>query len=161
MVMPSDVPAAMNEADLYGRYINQLGIPTFGASPYQKWQMQQIGPTLGSYVMETKNRPQGYSLEDFMRNYGILGARANLPGQYNAMMASPDTGAADWTRQSLGDLWNDMLGSMASSKYGRFFGPQLAQGFPQMQRQYEATPTGIQAPGELGFLQYLRQKYGI
>ena len=158
-VNPQD--AALNEADLQGQYLNFFDIPAFGASPYQRWLLQQMAPTVAGYVMGSRNNPD-QTFASYLGGTGVMGARSGLAGSYNDLVSNPDKGRADWVRQTLGDSgWNQLLKTVASSKYGRFFGPQFAQAIPQYQSRYEATPEGFQAPGESGFLGYLRQKYGF
>ena len=152
----------LSEEDILAQYMAQLGIPAIGASPYQRWQTRQALPTAAAYMMQNLQQPKR-TFADYLSNVGIMGARQTLPGMYETMMAAEPTalGGAAGTRQSLGGLWNDLLASMTQAKFGRFFGPTLAGAIPQMQAQYEVSPEGYGAPGERGFLQYLRQRYGL
>ena len=157
-----DYLAGLSEADITAQYLAQLGIPAIGASPYQRWQARQALPTAASYIMQSQQNPK-QAFADWLRQTGIMGARGALPGQYEQMMAAEPTGPTGpaGTRKSLGDLWNDMMEAVTGAKYGRFFGPTLAAAYPQMQAQYEVSPEGYGAPGEAGWLGWLRKRYGI
>ncbi len=159
-----DELSAQQESDLEAAYLNLLGIPAFGASPYQRWQTQQAGPMLGAYRMSLYDDPD-LALSQFMSG-GITGVRGQIPTMFNRMAAtdpSTELGAAFVPGQmkAAGGYWDDVLQSLASSKYGRFFGPQLAGGFPQMQRQYEQGAGFEQQNPELAFLKYIRDRYGM
>lgn len=162
---------ARQEADLQAQYLNQLGIPSLGTSMFQRWQMQQMNPTLGAYRLQSQAAPDR-SFADYMAQSGIMGARAQLPGLYNQMFeARPGVGGgaaipasefAEAQRGAAGGWWNDIQQAIAREKYGRFFGPQLAAAIPQMESQWQAGPgltPGV--PADLGFMQYLRQRYGL
>ena len=162
---------ARQEADLQAQYLNQLGIPALGQSMFQRWQVQQMNPTLGAYRLQSQQAPDR-SFADYMGTSGIMGARAQLPGLYNQMFeAQPGRGGgaaipasefAELQRGAAGGWWNDIQQAIARAKYGRFFGPQLAAAIPQMEPQWQAGP-GLEpgVPADLGFMQYLRQRYGL
>lgn len=157
---------ALSESDITAQYLAQLGIPAFGASPFQRWQTRQALPTAAAYMMADRPAREaggGISFADYLRNAGIMGARQAIPALYNQMMAQEPTSpwGAEGTRKSLGGLWDDLMKAVSTAKYGRFAGPTFAGAMPQMQATYEVSPEGFQGPGEASFLQYLRRRYGL
>src|SRR3990167_6893007 len=145
---------ALDETDNFsGQFLNKLGIPAFGASPFQEWQGQQYAPTLAAFKLGSATNPSG-TFDNYLGSRGLMGARQDLNTGYEGLLGSADQGAAAQAREAIGaESWNEVLAARARAKLGQFFGgPSFTRRLPALEQQYEASPEGFEAPNTYGFM---------